>query len=742
MHAIERFSARRSIPLVVTATFMLAGILALGGCASSAPPTATPTPAPSPTQVIENRLSAAERAEIFEAVLQTINDEYFDPTFGGQDWQAISDAYRQTLATVQDDRAFWVEVLNPMLFELGVSHVGALPPELSSQMDPMTFSAGTLGMDVRGNPGGVFPVRKAIASQLVGERTLFMRYQLRNEVEESYLDFVPDPYPGRVVILVDELSASSSEEFAGSLQSLGRATIVGSQTPGRCLVANLAPLPGGGVLSYPYGQSQTPDGRVLEGNGVVPDVEVALDRASLLRGIDTQLEAAIEYVNSATPADRPASAGNHTSTGVSVVDVEQETILADQTVVIEDGLIQAVSPRADLATPRGSHVIDGRGLYLMPGLVDAHVHFFDPPVFGRAMIANGVLLARDMGQPTEQVLKLRAALNGGELLGPEMVATGSMLDRYPPVIPAISLGLTTPEAGRNAVRQQAAAGVDQIKVYSRLNKDVFLAIVDEALQAGLKVVGHVPDAITIEDAAAAGLNSSEHPFGFEKVIVRLLGGSARTTYAGMGSEASILQRLDEVNPEELDDVYQQLRASGLTVCPTVVTFQVGTNYEAILAGDYPASEYISPGILDLWRSQWASQDDLPDFIWQNWVRIVSQLNQAGVPLMVGTDLVAPGIIPGYSVHQEMEIWQEAGISPADILRSATLVPARFMGLADRLGAVAEGKDASLVLVTANPLDDIRNAQLIDGVFLCGQYYSRADLDRLLAEARQLAAPQP
>lgn len=110
--------------------------------------------------------------------------------------------------------------------------------------------------------------------------------------------------------------------------------------------------------------------------------------------------------------------------------------------------------------------------------------------------------------------------------------------------------------------------------------------------------------------------------------------------------------------------------------------------------------------------------------------------------MVGTDLVAPGIIPGYSVHQEMEIWQEAGIPPADILRSATLVPARFMGLDDRLGAVAEGRSASLVLLTANPLDDIRNAQLIDGVFLRGQYYSRADLDRLLAEARQLAAPQP
>ena len=151
-------------------------------------------------------------------------------------------------------------------------------------------------IDLRGNPGGQFFVRKAIASQLVGTPELFMRYQHRDGLEEAYLDPVSDAYPGKVVILVDELSASSSEEFAGSLQALGRATIIGSQTPGRCLTMNVVPLPKGAILVYPYGQSQTPDGRVLEDNGVVPDIAVALDRGQLLRGIDTQLEAALEYL--------------------------------------------------------------------------------------------------------------------------------------------------------------------------------------------------------------------------------------------------------------------------------------------------------------------------------------------------------------------------------------------------------------------------------------------------------------
>jgi imidazolonepropionase-like amidohydrolase len=448
----------------------------------------------------------------------------------------------------------------------------------------------------------------------------------------------------------------------------------------------------------------------------------------------------ITACNRATPAQEPVVTTSYTITGVAVVDVEKGIVLPDQTVIIMGEHIQAVVPQAELSAPEGSHVIDGRGLYVMPGLVDAHVHYFDPEVFGRVMIANGVLLVRDMGQPTEQALSQRDALNRGEKLGPEMIATGSILDGYPALIPAIALGLKTPDEARAAVRRQAEAGVDMIKVYSRLDKEVFLAIADEARKVGLPVVGHVPESVYIEDAAAAGLRSSEHLFGFEKVIGRLLGEYVTTTYAGMGSDAGYLQRLDEVNPEELLSVYRRLRDSGLTVCPTVITFKTGVHTKDIQSGSFLHSEYISPGILDIWRSQWSQQSDLPDFIWQNWAQMVSELNRAGVPLMVGTDLITPGIIPGYAVHEEMAIWQEAGIPPANVLRSATLVPAQFMGLDNRLGTVAEGKSASLVLLRANPLEDIRNAQLIEAVFLRGQYYSRDDLNQLLGEAKELAKP--
>ena len=468
MKGNQRFIAIRLMPHLTLLTglkpvlrrliMLLVSIgLALVGCSGKVTTTPTPARTPHPTETFETTLTSAERLTIFNAVWQTINDEYYDPTFGGKDWQAIGDAYRERLNNVQNDATFWIKLLNPMLFELGVSHLVALPPGMANELDRMTFATGSLGMDLRlldelavvtqvvegspayeaglkpgfvinsvdgwtlddfianslqtppnnerhrrgiaiqgmrgllygeigkavvveyldeknrpqtttlqfaerinihcdqlvpatppacgeievkrlendigyirfsgflsavednvrqaidefhdapgliidlrGNPGGQFFVRKAFASQLVGTPELFIRYQYRDHVEKAYLDPIANAYPGKVVILVDEHSLSSSEEFSGSLQALERATIVGSQTPGICLVMNIKTLPNGTILAYPIAEGQTADGRVLENNGVVPDIEVALDRAQLLQGRDTQLEAAIHYLEQGT----------------------------------------------------------------------------------------------------------------------------------------------------------------------------------------------------------------------------------------------------------------------------------------------------------------------------------------------------------------------------------------------------------------------------------------------------------
>ncbi len=436
----------------------------------------------------------------------------------------------------------------------------------------------------------------------------------------------------------------------------------------------------------------------------------------------------------------PARGSSYAIVGVTVIDIETGVEIPEQTVIVVGDRIERVGAADDVAVPEDAIVIDARGLYVMPGLCDAHAHYFDRETFGQLMIANGITLVRDTGMANELVLPIRDNLCDGSLLGPELRTAGTILDGAPPIIPGISRGIAAPEAARKAVRDQATAGVNYVKVYSRLDADVFLAIVDEAHRLGLKVAGHVPDSITIEAAAAAGLDSAEHFFGFDKLVGRLLGAPVKPYYAGMGTDVGYFLRLAEIDPGVLRAALDDLRASGLNVCPTVVVFKVGMQTRAFQSGTFSGSEYASPALLGTWQTLWAGQSDLPAFVWETWAGLVVELYKAGIPLLVGTDLSVPGILPGFSVHDEMAIWQDAGIPAADILRSATLVPAQWLGLDGRLGTVAAGKTASMILLRANPLADVRHAREIEGVFLRGRYFDRDALDGLLAQARRPAAP--
>lgn len=437
-----------------------------------------------------------------------------------------------------------------------------------------------------------------------------------------------------------------------------------------------------------------------------------------------------------------SSAVKYAITDVTIVDVEQGILIPGQTVLVVNDRIDQIGAQDKVKNPKDATIIDGKGLYLMPGLVDAHVHYYDAPVFGRVLLANGVLLVRDMGMPNEYILPLRDQLNSGEILGPEMVAMGAMLDGSSPAIPTISISVSAPEQGRAAVQSQVSAGVDAIKVYSNLDQAVFLAIVDEAKKLGIQVVGHIPDTVYIEDAAVAGLDGIEHWFGFQKAIAKMLGDPVNLEHGWMSSQAEYLIRVGEVDPQALQDFYHGLKTNGVMVDPTVVTFKNLPNIDAFELQSVPHAEYISQELFSMWKTQWAGQTEFPDVFWQSWAQMVRQMNEAGIPLMVGTDLMCPGLVPGYSVHEEMAIWQEAGIPPADILRSATLVPMQFMGLSDRLGNIRAGRIASMILVRGNPLEDIRNAQQVESIFLRGQYFSHDDLARLLEEAKALAQKEP
>jgi len=442
----------------------------------------------------------------------------------------------------------------------------------------------------------------------------------------------------------------------------------------------------------------------------------------------------------AASQQEPSSQSTLVINGVTIVDVVCGTLQTNCAVIVAGDKIQRILKQGNADVPKSpTRIIDGRGLFLVPGLIDAHVHYYDPAAFGPMMVAYGVLFVRDMGGLTKESVALRDKLKTGEIFGPEMITTGSILDGDPPILPQISIPCGTPEAGREAVRKQVVAGVDEIKVYSGLKKDVFLAITEEANKLGVKPVGHTPESIYIEDAANAGLRSSEHPFGFGKIIAKLLGEPVRLSTGGMGTDVPYFLRLNEVKREEFREILRRISATGMHVCPTLVVFKHGSHLKEIFSDNYPMLEYVSPMIKGMWKTIWGNQpaNEIFPKLLSSMQEVIKELHMSGIPLMVGTDLLSPGVIPGYSVHEEMALWQEAGISPWQILRSATIVPAKFMGLDDRLGTVAEGKTASLVLLRANPLEDIRNIDRIEGVLFRGRYFNRADLDRLQQDVKKM-----
>jgi imidazolonepropionase-like amidohydrolase len=431
---------------------------------------------------------------------------------------------------------------------------------------------------------------------------------------------------------------------------------------------------------------------------------------------------------------------NYVITNASIIDVNEGAVVNNRTIFVKGGLIQKISGKTGQNELAGYKIIDGTNLFIIPGLFDSHVHYLDPETFGPLLISYGVLFVREMGNITSAAIQERNLLNSGQILGPEMITTGSYLDGNPPFIPPISIICNTPDEGRAAVKRQIKDGVDEIKTFSNLKKDVFDAILDECKKNNIKAVGHIPEQVYIEDAAKAGLSSSEHLFGFGNVLAVVLNKPLKLKGGGMGADQNYFTRYTEVNKEKLNLELKKISSTGMAVCPTIITMKCGTNLNEIFNRNYPMLEYISPMIWSMWKQMWEPQKGIVPFakqIYPNYKSFLKDLYDAKFTLLIGTDLLVAGVMPGLSVHQEMEIWQEAEVPAADILRSATITPAKFIGVDKSLGTIEEGKKASFVMLRDNPLTDIKNTQKIEGVFLRGIYFNRGELDSLKQHVKLL-----
>lgn len=434
-----------------------------------------------------------------------------------------------------------------------------------------------------------------------------------------------------------------------------------------------------------------------------------------------------------------AAADSFVIRGASIVDVETGTLIQGQDLVITDGLIERLAPAGQPAP--GATEVKANGLFAMPGLFDAHVHLMASiETYPTMLVAHGVTSARDLGGPTEIVITLRDDCRTGAVLGPDLIVTGAIIDGDPPVWP-FSEPCDTPEEGRAAVQKLRAAGVDMIKVYSRLNKDVYEAVIDEAHKAGLKVTGHIPESVTLKEALAAGHNCNEHLMRIDAAIAGLAGKeeernrAINRTFAGWA-------HFDEVPEEKLLALAKEVAAAGMMQCPTISVMQgIGRTRDAAAFND-PLMAYVPLNVREFWAGDmYTGWSEYAGALVPTLQKTIAVFHRAGVPMMVGTDLANPFILAGRSVHGEMVLWQEAGIPAPDVLRAATIVPARFCGVDASLGSIAPGKKASIVLTRANPLADVRNAEQIEHVFLRGRHFDRAALDGLLAGVREAIAAE-
>jgi len=423
---------------------------------------------------------------------------------------------------------------------------------------------------------------------------------------------------------------------------------------------------------------------------------------------------------------------------VTVIDVRNGSTRVHQSVVIQGGRIQQVSEGQ--GTAKNARSINGAGKFLIPGLWDMHVHtvFGDWFPHGKEIalplfIANGVTGVRDMGGELDKLQEWRIEIAAGRLIGPRMIVAGPMLDGPKPRFPS-SVAVATPEDGRRAVDELKKRGADFIKLQSLIPRDAVFAIADEARKQNISFVGHVPDSVRASEASNAGQKSFEH-------LIGIFEGSSPLEdqfLKGPKTETQFLATYDSVRAAKL---FALLAKNHTWQCPTLVWERGGNLLDQTDFAHDTRARYVPAYWKDVTWKRFTDEieagyktDDLATrqrFIARE-LEVVQAMHGAGVEFLAGTD-TAPGvyIFPGFSLHEELQRFVAAGFTPLEALQTATLNPARFFGLEDSLGTVESGKIADLVLLDANPLEDIRNTQKIAGVVSNGRYFSRTDLDRIL-----------
>jgi imidazolonepropionase-like amidohydrolase len=374
---------------------------------------------------------------------------------------------------------------------------------------------------------------------------------------------------------------------------------------------------------------------------------------------------------------------------VTVVDVQRGIGLPHKDVVVDGDGIAFVGPSAG-QVPSGASVISGKGRFLIPGLWDMHIHVASDPRALALLLAAGITGARDMGGDPKQVLENRRRTKSGELYGPRLFVAGPMLAGPPSEADDSTWVIRTPEEASKAVASLAGEGVDFIKVHDHLSRETYRAVADSAKAKGIPFSGHVSEYVTPVEASEIGQKSIEHFEFLPKPCMALFDPKRPAIPAGCDYAA-------------LDSLMKTFARNGTWLDPTVGAFR-----------------YFAP---DQWTTIKSAYRSLAALIRGNGVKVLAGTDQSSY-------LESKGSVPGRSLHDELTFFVDAGFTPAEALRAATTGPAEFLGLADSVGTIQAGRSADLVLLDANPLQDISNTRRIAVVIKQGHLYDSAVLTRL------------
>jgi hypothetical protein len=456
----------------------------------------------------------------------------------------------------------------------------------------------------------------------------------------------------------------------------------------------------------------------------------------VLAGCNVEHDHRHDPANDAGGEAAPCSDDTTAIEHVTLISMEPGSLPApDTTVIVHQQRVAWIGPAGEAPIPAGATRIDGHGKWLLPSLVDSHVHVENPRMMRMLLgddqigedaisnadvvlpfVTNGVLQIGNLGAMSEAIGE-RRAIEAGDVLGPHMMLA-AMVDGDPPLWP---VGFTrvaaTPDAGRQVVRDEIAEGYDMVKAYSMLSLDTFTAIVDEARRHGVKVVGHIPGRGTpIDQYFQPGYTMVAHA---EELAFRAADDSdaevarmvalARQNGTGLISTLTLDQRILE---QTLDPSTLYSRPEIRHVHPLVRRFWIDHN---------PYIGRNSPERIAQLQRLISIND-----------KLVRAFVAAGLPVLAGTDSLVPGVVAGDALHDELAALVAAGLTPYQALDAATRVPTTWMGVADDRGTVAVGKRADLLVLDADPLADISNTRRIAGVMASGRWLPRADLDAKLA----------